>query len=384
MSALCKGNVLLEQLRLLANIGADNENDGQTRLALSDTDKDGRDKLVQWMHELNLDVRVDMIGNIFWTMKGLCSEKPIMIGSHIDTVINAGALDGCYGVLSGLAVVRSLRAMDIVPNRDLIVAAFTNEEGMRYQPDKLGSLVYSGGLDINDALRKIGTDGTVLGDELSRIGYAGEMRPGEILPEEYLELHIEQGPILEKEGLRIGAVKNLQGISWQEIKVEGVANHGGTTPMSMRHDASYVAARIISHIRTLTKNGTTLAAAGYIKLEPGAVNIIPREARFTVDLRDPDEDILVAAENNLNEFIKFIAEQEGVKITAVPLSRSKPVIFDADLVNDIVAKIEEMKISYKVMTSGAGHDAQMMACVSRAAMIFVPSRAGIRLCPLIT
>lgn len=384
MSALCKGNVLLEQLRLLANIGADNENDGQTRLALSDTDKDGRDKLVQWMHELNLDVRVDMIGNIFGTMKGLCSEKPIMIGSHIDTVINAGALDGCYGVLSGLAVVRSLRAMDIVPNRDLIVAAFTNEEGVRYQPDKLGSLVYSGGLDINDALRKIGTDGTVLGDELSRIGYAGEMRPGEILPEEYLELHIEQRPILEKEGLRIGAVKNLQGISWQEIKVEGVANHGGTTPMSMRHDASYVAARIISHIRTLTKNGTTLAAAGYIKLEPGAVNIIPREARFTVDLRDPDEDILVAAENNLNEFIKFIAEQEGVKITAVPLSRSKPVIFDADLVNDIVAKIEEMKISYKVMTSGAGHDAQMMACVSRAAMIFVPSRAGIRLCPLIT
>ncbi|WP_289627168.1 M20/M25/M40 family metallo-hydrolase, partial [Escherichia coli] len=142
-------------------------------------------------------------------------KQPLMIGSHIDTVVNAGAFDGCYGVLSGLAVVRAFRKAGIKPSRPITVGAFTNEEGIRYQPDMMGSLVYAGGISLKKILDTVGTDGTRLGDELQRIGYAGDLEPGSIVPHEYIELHIEQGPVLEAEGIQIGAVENLQGISWQ-------------------------------------------------------------------------------------------------------------------------------------------------------------------------
>ena len=165
--------------------------------------------------------------------------QPLMMGSHIDTVRNAGALDGCYGVLAGLAVVRAYRQAGLRPARAIVVAAFTNEEGVRYQPDMMGSLVYAGGMDVQAALNTVGTDGTRLGDRLARIGYAGDMAPGAIVPREYIELHIEQGPVLEAEGKLIGVVESLQGISWQKVTITGVANHAGTTPTRLRHDAGF-------------------------------------------------------------------------------------------------------------------------------------------------
>ncbi|MCA8415292.1 MAG: Zn-dependent hydrolase [Burkholderia multivorans] len=375
------GAVLLRQLRELGEIGADRELGGRTRIALTDDERAGRDRVVAWMRELDLDVRIDRIGNIFGTLHAgpaAAGRQPLMIGSHIDTVKNAGALDGCYGVLAGLAVARAFRDARIEPARPITVAAFTNEEGIRYQPDMMGSLVHAGGLSIDDALNTIGIDGTRLGDELARIGYAGDLEPGAIVPHAYLELHIEQGPILEAENVRIGVVENMQGISWQQITVQGNANHAGTTPMHLRHDAGWVAAAITTFLRELAvSSGTTLATIGMLRIEPNVINVIPRKAVLTVDLRDPDEQRLQQAEQRLADHLEQLAALEGVHISTERLARFEPVVFDAGLVDAIEKAAARRGFSYRRMTSGAGHDAQMIARIAPAAMIFVPSRGGI-------
>ncbi|MEX3949520.1 Zn-dependent hydrolase [Paraburkholderia sp. EG287B] len=375
------GEVLLRQLRELGEIGADPQAGGRTRIALTDDEKAGRDRVVAWMRELELDVRIDRIGNVFGTLHAGAdagSQRPLMMGSHIDTVRNAGALDGCYGVLAGLAVVRAFREAGVKPGRSITVGAFTNEEGVRYQPDMMGSLVYAGGLAVEAALDARGIDGTRLGDELARIGYAGAMEPGAITPHEYFELHIEQGPILEAENVRIGVVENLQGISWQRVSVQGNANHAGTTPTRLRHDAGWVAAAVATFLRDLAvRSGTMLATIGMLSIEPNVINVIPRKAVFTVDLRDPDEARLQDAERRLADFLAEVAHKEGVKIETERLVRFEPVVFDAALARAIEAAAERRGFSNRRMTSGAGHDAQMIARIAPAAMIFVPSRGGI-------
>ncbi|WP_044874509.1 Zn-dependent hydrolase [Pseudomonas sp. LFM046] len=374
---LLDGETLLRQIQVLGEIGREAGQPGRTRIALTDADKAARDQLVRWMEELGLEVRIDRIGNLFGTLAGHRDQQaPLMIGSHIDSVANAGALDGCYGVLAGLAVVRAFRDAGQLPARPLTVAAFTNEEGVRYQPDMMGSLVYAGGLAVGEALDRIGTDGTRLGDELARIGYAGDLEPGARVPHEYLELHVEQGPILEAEGLRIGVVENLQGISWQQVTITGTANHAGTTPMRLRHDAGWAAAAVIHQLREIATDGT-LATAGCMRFEPDLINVIPRKAVFSVDLRDPDEARLQAAEARLGAFLERIARDEGVEIGCQQLVRFQPVTFDAGLADAIEGSAVRLGLSHRRMTSGAGHDAQMIARIAPAAMIFVPSRGGI-------
>lgn len=376
------GSMLLEQIHSLGEIGADPVNGGRTRIALSNAEKAGRDQVVAWMMALDLDVRIDRIGNIFGTLRSATDQgeqAPLMIGSHIDTVTNAGALDGCYGVLAGMAVARAFRDAGMLPSRSITIAAFTNEEGVRYQPDMMGSLVYAGGLDVDEALATIGTDGTRLGEELQRIGYAGDLEPGSVIPHEYLELHIEQGPILEAENTLIGVVENLQGISWQQVVVQGNANHAGTTPTRLRHDAGYVAGSVVAELRDIARSsgGTTLATVGCMSFEPNVINVIPRRTTFTVDLRDPDEARLVAAEKRLSQFLAAIAQEEGVQVSTEPLVRFQPVTFDAGLADEIEASATRFGFSHRRMTSGAGHDAQMIARIAPSAMIFVPSRGGI-------
>ena len=374
---------LLEQLRELGAIGHDAAQGGRTRIALTDEEKAGRDLLVRWMRELDLEVRVDQIGNIFGVLHAAHPEgmaQPLMMGSHIDTVRNAGALDGCYGVLAGLAVVRAYRQAGLRPARAIVVAAFTNEEGVRYQPDMMGSLVYAGGMDVQAALNTVGTDGTRLGDELARIGYAGDMAPGAIVPREYIELHIEQGPVLEAEGKLIGVVESLQGISWQKVTITGVANHAGTTPTRLRHDAGYAAAACVAFLREQVVGAapeTTLATVGSLRLEPDLINVIPRKATFTVDLRDPGEQRLQAAERRLADFLATLAGREGVTVETEQLVRFEPVVFDAALADRIQAAAQRRGLPHRRMTSGAGHDAQMLARIVPSAMIFVPSRGGI-------
>ena len=373
---------MLAQLEQLGAVGLDSASGGRTRVALTDADRAGRDLLRSWMDELDLLVSIDRIGNLIGTLPTATGAiaRPLMIGSHIDSVRNAGALDGSYGVLAGLAVARAFRRVGHSPSRPIAVAAFTNEEGVRYQPDMMGSLVVAGGLRLETALDTVGTDGTRLGDELERIGYAGEAEPSAMRPHEYLELHIEQGPVLDAERIQIGVVDTLQGISWQRFEIHGTANHAGTTPLRLRHDAGYVAAAIIAFARegiAGPSGGTTLATTGCVRFEPDVINVIPRRATLTVDLRDPDSGRLKHAEGRLAEFIAALADREGVRIEAETLARSEPVVFDRTLTSAIEASARRLGLTHRRMTSGAGHDAQMIARVAPAAMIFVPSRDGI-------
>jgi N-carbamoyl-L-amino-acid hydrolase len=303
-----------------------------------------------------------------------------MLGSHIDTVIGAGIYDGCYGTLSGLEVIETLKAEGLTPSRPTVVAAFTSEEGVRYAPDMMmGSLVYAGGLDVDTALATIGTDGTMLGDELERIGYAGEHQPGFLRPHAYIELHIEQGPILEREGIHVGAVEHLQGISWQRVVITGDANHAGTTPISMRRDAGHAAARVVTFLRDRAKasNTPTVATVGCMRFEPDVINVIPSRATFTVDLRDPDEDRLREEETALTNFLEILSTEEQVGISVGRLARFEPVKFDQGIVGLIEKAARNRGLACRRMTSGAGHDAQMIARIAPSAMIFVPSIGGI-------
>jgi N-carbamoyl-L-amino-acid hydrolase len=372
---------LLGRLRELGSIGRD-DNDRLVRLAASDADKLGRDRFSDWIKQAGLEVAVDRVGNVFgiWTPSSAEADaKPLMLGSHIDTVINAGMYDGCYGVLSGLEVIETLKAGGFEPSRPIVVGAFTNEEGVRFAPDMMGSLVYAGGLGIDEALSTVGTDGTVLGDELSRIGYGGPHEPGFLKPHAYIELHIEQGPVLEREGIPVGAVENLQGISWQKLTIEGDANHAGTTPISMRRDAGLAAARVITFLRERAKasNTPTVATVGCMEFEPNAINVIPSKATFTVDLRDPDEERLLAEEAALADYLEKVATEELVTISTERLARFQPVTFDSRIVEAVEEASAARGLKSKRMTSGAGHDAQMIARIAPAAMIFVPSIGGI-------
>lgn len=371
---------LLGRIGELGAVGRDSEG-RLIRLAASDTDRLGRDLFVGWLRQAGLDVAIDRVGNIFgiWQSPGNAGQAPLLIGSHIDTVIDAGIYDGCYGVLAGLEVIETLKASGFSPPRPVAVAAFTNEEGVRYTPDMMGSLVHAGGIGFETVLAAVGTDGSVLGQELARIGYAGDEEPGFLKPHAYLELHIEQGPVLEREGVPIGAVENLQGISWQRITIDGVANHAGTTPMSMRSDAGHAAARVITflHERAKASNTPTVATVGTMRFEPNAINVIPSQAVFTVDLRDPDEQRLQAEEAALAACLEQLADTEGVTISVERLARFEPVIFDIRIVELIEAAAKNRGLGVKRMTSGAGHDAQMMARIAPTAMIFVPSAGGI-------
>lgn len=369
---------LMQRINDHAALGAI-EGGGVCRIALTEADRQGRDQLVRWMTELGLTVRVDRIGNLFGTRAGRTDAAPVMTGSHIDTVATGGRYDGNYGVMAALEAVRWLNERRIVTERPIVVAAFTNEEGVRFQPDMMGSLVHAGGYPLQQALDTVGTDGKRLGDELARIGYAGDMACGTIVPHAFVELHIEQGPLMEAGGIEIGAVENLQGISWQEFTLTGQANHAGTTPMHLRRDAGYCAAAIAVFVRELALRcgGTQVATVGAIRLHPNLINVIPERAVMTVDLRNTDEAALQRAEQALAEHVQRLANDESVVIDSRRLVRFEPVQFDPKLVQVIEACAHARGHRTRRMTSGAGHDAQMMARICPSAMIFVPSARGI-------
>jgi len=373
------GARLLGWLSTLADIGR-TETGACCRLALSDEDRDGRDLVVGWMRELGLEVSVDRIGNVFGLRAGRRADlAPIMTGSHIDTVRTGGAYDGNLGVLAGLEVVATLNDAGITTERPLVVAFFTNEEGARFAPDMLGSLVYVGGLPLEEALSTRAIDGAVLGDELARIGYAGSAALGVHAPTAFVELHVEQGPVLDLEGVCIGAVENLQGISWQEVTITGQSNHAGTTPMRMRHDAGYAAGAIAHFVRALTREmgGNQVGTIGRIDLAPNLINVIAARATVTVDLRNTDEALLQKAEARFTDFLETLAHEEGVSIETRSLARFEPVQFDPSIAARIARVADTLGLSHRAMTSGAGHDAQMLARVCPTAMIFVPSVGGI-------
>ena len=372
------GQRILDRIHELGQvgIGADGR---RTRLAASDTNKQGRDLVVSWMKEAGLKVVVDYIGNIFgiWETTENSSEKPFMIGSHIDTVINAGQYDGCMGVISGIEVIETLQRNGISTKRPIVVGVFTNEEGVRYAPDMMGSLVYAGGYPLEKALASVGTDGTILGEELQRIGYAGTVEPGFLQPAAFLEYHIEQGPIMDAEGYDIGAVDNLQGIHWYKVKIEGNANHAGTTPIRMRHDAGLAAAKANVFCRELAEKAGGLATMGTISFKPDAVNVIPSEADFTMDLRNPNKEKLDYMEAEFIKYIESLEQTDGVKVSHQRMTDFDPVPFDETICQMTEKAAAARGLKCRRMVSGAGQDAQMLARICPTAMIFAPSVNGI-------
>lgn len=368
---------LLARLRALGDIGSTGDG-GCARLALTDDDRAGRDLVVSWMRDLGLTVSIDTIGNVFGTWN-VGSGSPVMTGSHIDTVRTGGLYDGNYGVIAGLEVIQTCQESGISPARPITVGVFTNEEGARFAPDMLGSLVYVGGMPVEEALDVVSIDGKRLGDELERIGYAGSTPCPGPAPHAFVELHIEQGPVLEAEETTFGAVTGVQGISWQELTISGQSNHAGTTPMRLRHDPAFVAAMLTVYLRDIAERfgGDQVCTVGKIDIHPNLVNVIPARATMTLDVRNTDEDTLQDAEQLIDTFCFQIEQDEGVSITKRTLARFEPVVFDERVIEIVERHASSIDSRVRRMPSGAGHDAQMLARVCPTAMIFVPSRGGI-------
>ncbi len=376
---------LQARLAELSEIGGIEGTTGCSRLAFTDADKAGRDLVVTWLTDLGLEITIDGIGNVVgvWRPDSLPQESrrlaPVMTGSHIDTVATGGRYDGNLGVLAGIEVIETLATAGHAPARPVAVAFFSNEEGARFAPDMMGSLVYAGGMGLEQAHNTVGIDGTTVGEELDRIGYRGTAPCPGLVPNAFVELHIEQGPVLEEEGIDIGVVESVQGISWTEVTITGQSNHAGTTPMRLRHDAAYVAAAVTTFVRSLADElgSPQVATVGSIDLHPNLVNVVAASATLTVDLRNTDNETLIRAERALYRHLDELAAAEGVDISTRSLARFDPVLFDAGVVERVEEAARTLGASTLRMPSGAGHDAQMMARLCPTAMIFTPSHKGI-------
>src|SRR5712664_3030672 len=264
---------------------------GLTRLALTDEDKRGRDLMVRWMREAGLRVTVDQMGNIFGERAGSEPVPPVMMGSHVDSVPTGGKYDGQLGVLCGLETIRALDEHKIRTRHPVTLAIFTNEEGARFQPAMIASGVMAGKIPLEDAYNARDKDGVRLVDELERIGYLGS-EPCVPRPfRAYLELHIEQGPFLEEEGLAVGVVEGIVAISWSRLTIHGVQDHAGPTPMRIRHDALVAAAAVVGGVREIARRmgGDFVATVGRLDLIPNIPNAIPGRVVLSVDFRDPQE-----------------------------------------------------------------------------------------------
>jgi N-carbamoyl-L-amino-acid hydrolase len=371
------GARLASRLADLAKIGATPEG-GCRRLALTDEDRKGRDWLVGEMKALGLDVRIDAIGNIVGILKGREDGPAVIMGSHIDTVGTGGRFDGALGVVAGVEVLAVLRDAGLTPGRDMAVIAFTNEEGARFQPDMMGSYVWAGGMSVEAAHAGVDSDGAGLGAELRRIGYEGAEPPGFLPAHAYLELHIEQGPVLENEGGGLGAVTGIQGITWLELTLKGRPSHAGTTPMAYRRDPGLAAARINLFANELTRTiPGQLANSGVIRIEPGNINVVPETVVMTLDLRNPLDASLSEAEAELRRFCTELAERDGIEIAFRDLARFPATPFAEALIAEVERTAGAFGLPVRRMISGAGHDAQMMARLCPTAMIFIPSIGGL-------
>ncbi|MFJ2030109.1 M20 family metallo-hydrolase [Streptosporangium sp. NPDC087985] len=369
---------LWRSLMDLAEIGAyDDERTGLrgvNRLALTDADAAGRRLVISWMEQAGLTVRIDKMGNIYGRRDGADPEaRPVLTGSHIDSVATAGAFDGCLGVLGGIEVLRTLNERGITTRRPIEVAVFTEEEGVRFGTDMLGSAVAANRLTLDYAHALTDRDGATLGAELARTGFVG--LAGERLdpPHAYVECHIEQGPVLAQAGVEIGVVTGVQGISWQEIIIHGRAAHAGTTPTELRADAGLAAAQIIVHLRAMVDSGSyddLRATVGYLAVHPDLTNIVPARAELTVDLRNPDDTHMARAEQDLAAFLRTL-EENGLSISTRRMAKTAYVPFD-DTVQKVIARAaDDHGLAHISLLSGAGHDAQEIAVLCPTAMIFV-------------
>ena len=370
---------LWERLEKLGEIGSYQDERtgmrGVRRLALTKDEIAGRELVMGWMKEQGLHVSVDPIGNVYARRSGSDETlAPVMMGSHIDSVGTAGRFDGCLGVIGGLEILASLDEHKIRTRRPMVVAFFTDEEGVRFGTDMLGSATAVGRLAPTDALELRDRDGISVKDELVRHGQIGNA-PWlfENTPHSYLECHIEQGPVLLEGGYPLGVVTGVQGISWWRIKIGGAAAHAGCTPMSSRRDAGLSLSLIRTRVHQLTKETPGLLCNfGLLATTPGLTNVIPDTASGTIDLRHPKEDVLADAELKVKIIIDETLAETGCDLLELSqTARTAPVEFNAGIIDAVEREIGEIGVSTRRLVSGAGHDAQELASIVPSGMVFV-------------
>lgn len=372
------GARLQSTLEDMARIGG-TPNGGVQRLTLSDEDKQARDLLVSWFREMDMEITVDSMGNIFGKLPGKNPDlPPVMSGSHVDSQPKGGRFDGILGVMGALEAARTIHESGVELERPFVVVDWTNEEGSRFAPAMVASGVWAGKLDQDWAYARTDINGKVLGEELERIGYRGKAECRAFPVHAYYEYHIEQGPVLESKGMTIGVPKGILCLHWYDIRLKGTANQVGPTPMEGRNDALVAAAEMILKVNKLPgkMGGNMVATVGEIHNHPNSRNIIPDGVHFTVDIRSWDDGLAIRAWEDVKADFISIAEANGCPIEIEETWRVEHTPFDPKLVDIVMASSQALGYSTNKMVSGAGHDASYMTMCAPTAMIFVPSIGG--------
>jgi N-carbamoyl-L-amino-acid hydrolase len=373
------GERLWDSLMEMAKIGPGVKG-GNRRLTLTDVDREGRDLFKTWAEGAGCKVAVDTMGNMFARREGADPlALPVMVGSHLDTQPTGGKFDGVLGVLSGLEIVRTLNDLGIRTKHPIEVVNWTNEEGSRYAPAMIASGVFAGVYTQDYAYALKDAEGKALGEELKRIGYVGPEPVGKRPLKAFFEYHIEQGPILEAEGVDIGVVTHGQGQRWFDVTLTGFESHAGTTPMPRRRDALLGAARLVQAVNEigLANAPHAVSTVGVLNPYPGSRNVIPGAVSMTVDFRHPVDTTLSEMKAALSSAIDRICAELKLTSEVKEVFYYAPVEFDRDCVAAVRRAAERLGYSHRDIVSGAGHDACYVARVAPTAMIFCPCVDGI-------
>lgn len=373
------GDRLWRSLMDLARIGATPKG-GVARLALTALDGEARRLFVSWCEAAGLAVEIDAIGNIFARRAGRNPDlPPVMLGSHIDTQPTGGKFDGCFGVMAGLEVIRTLDDLGIATEAPIEVVAWTNEEGSRFPPCMMGSGVFAGRFGLEETLDKADGDGLRVGDELARIGFAGSRPAAGHAVGAYFEAHIEQGPVLEDEGKTIGVVIGTLGQKWFDLTLTGQEAHAGPTPMRRRRDALLAASHVVQAVNRIALDAGEYACGtvGCLSVFPDSRNVIPGRVDLTIDFRHWEAAALDAMVAQLRARLAQIARDLDVAADLRATADFPPLGFHPECVAAVRQAAGRLGFSHRDIVSGAGHDAIFLAEIAPAAMIFVPCEDGI-------
>jgi N-carbamoyl-L-amino-acid hydrolase len=370
---------LWDSLMTMAKIGPGIAG-GNNRQTVTSEDGEARKLLQKWSEDAGMTMKVDELGSMFFKREGTDKNAlPVVIGSHLDTQPTGGKYDGVLGVLAGLEIARTLNDLNIQTKRSILIVNWTNEEGSRFPPAMMASAGYAGIFDVNTLLSAKDAEGNIFGNELDKIGWKGSEPVGAQKFHCYYELHIEQGPILEIEGIDIGIVTHGQGLKWLEFKLNGKEQHTGTTPMNVRKDTSLAMSEIILAVNNIANQNqpNALGSVGHIEVSPNSRNVIAGETIFTVDIRSPDINKLNKMEEELEIAANEICRKYNVQIHIEQIGGFDPVEFNRECLDHLRTNAKKFGYSYKDIVSGAGHDACWINTVAPSAMIMCPCVDGL-------
>ncbi|WP_342642511.1 Zn-dependent hydrolase [Rhodoligotrophos ferricapiens] len=372
------GERLWNRLMEMAEIGATPKG-GVCRLTLSDEDKRARDLFAEWCRAAGMTVEVDAMGNMFARRKGRRAGPAIMAGSHLDSQPTGGKFDGALGVLAALEAVETMNDAGIETDYPIEIVNWTNEEGARFAPAMVSSGVYAGAFSLDEAYGFTDKSGATLGQELERIGYKGALPVGGRDWKASFEVHIEQGPILEREGLPVGVVTGVQGIRWYDVIIKGDEVHAGPTPMDRRRDPVRGLHEVLAGCyKAAAEQGEWMRfTVGDLKAQPGSRNTVPGVVSFTVDLRHPQDEVLDGMEQAMREIARKAGDAHNLDITVERIWNSPPVAFDEACIASVETAAQTCGYATRKLFSGAGHDSVYVARVVPTSMIFVTSQNGI-------